>query len=151
MSARVSAPTIRPLAESDHAAWQTLWLQYLSFHGIWADDAPTSTWPRLMDPHEPIFAIGAFVDERLVGFAHFLFHRHTWTSANVCLLADVFTSPDARRGGVARALVESVFVRAADAGADHVYGTVLRSSESSQQLYDQVAERLHVLTYRHQL
>lgn len=146
-----NAATIRPLTSDDYSAWLPLWQQYMGFHGVWPEDVPLAAWPRFLDPGEPMYAIGAFVNERLVGFAHYVFHRHTWTEANCCFLADVFTVPDARRSGVAKTLVESVFARAAERGADHVYGTTLLSNELSHRLYDQVAERMNVLFYRHQL
>jgi GNAT superfamily N-acetyltransferase len=143
--------TIRTLTDGDHAAWLPLWHQYLGYHGIWADDAPADTWPRLMNPNEPMHAIGAFTGDRLDGIAHFIFHRHTWTAKNSCFLADVATAPSARRRGVARALVESVYERAAAAGADNVYGTTLLGNEASHKLYDHSAQRLNLVVYRHQL
>lgn len=143
--------TIRELVRADHEAWLPLWHQYLGYHGIWPEDAPAETWPRLMNPDEPMYAIGAFTGDRLDGIAHFIFHRHTWTTANSCFLADVFTASTARRRGVARTLVEAVFTRAAARGADNVYGTTLLSNESSHTLYDAIAERLNLVVYRHQL
>lgn len=142
---------IRPLAESDYASWLPLWHQYLAYHGIWPEDAPAETWSRFMDPAEPMHAIGAFHGERLDGIAHFIFHRHTWSRADSCFLADVFTSPEARRNGVARALVEDVYARAASAGADNVYGTTLAGNEASHKLYDLIATRLNLVVYRHDL
>ncbi len=142
---------IRALTESDHASWVPLWHQYLSYHGIWPEDAPAETWLRLMNPAEPMQAIGAFRGDRLEGIAHFIFHRHTWSRRDSCFLADVFISPEARRHGVARALVEEVYSRATLAGADHVYGTTLAGNEASQKLYDLIAMRLNLVVYRHDL
>ena len=51
---------IRPLVESDHPDWLPLWHQYLAYHGVWPQDAPTETWSRFLDPAEPMHAIGAF-------------------------------------------------------------------------------------------
>ena len=143
--------TIRPLVDADHAAWLPLWHAYLGYHGMWPEDAPRETWPRLLHPGEPMHALGAFVDGRLEGFAHYVYHRHPWSDANSCFLSDVFTALDARRRGIAKALIEAVFHAAAEAGASHVYGTTLITNESSQQLYELVAERSPVVVYRHQL
>lgn len=142
---------IRSLAPHDHDAWRVLWLQYLGHHGIWPEEAPPETWPRLMSAERRMEAIGAFDGDALVGFAHYLFHPHPWWSTEVCLLADVFTAPSLRRSGIARAMVAAVFARAAARGADHVYGTTLAGNTGSHRLYDQVAEQLPLLVYRHQL
>lgn len=136
---------IRSLLKSDYASWLPLWHQYLAYHGIWPEDAPAETWPRLMDASEPMHAIGAFTGTRLEGIAHFIYHRHTWSRADSCFLSDVFTLPDARRRGVARALVEEVFARAANAGADNVYGTTLAGNEGSHKLYKLIATRLSLV------
>lgn len=146
-----AALIVRALRVDDADAWRILWLQYLAYHGMWPEDAPPDTWPRLMDPAHALEGIGAECDGQLVGFAHYVLHPHPWLRAPVCWLADVFTDPAERRRGVARALVDAVFTRAAQSGAAHVYGTTLESNGTSQALYDQVADRLPLVVYRHEL
>ena len=147
----MTAVAIRPLGPADHEAWRPLWLEYLGYHGMWPEDAPADTWDRLMQDTVAMHGLGAFAGERLVGIAHYLLHPHPWWTKPVCLLSDVFTAWDVRRSGVARALVEAVFARAAVLGAEHVYGTTLVTNTVSQGLYDQVAVRMPLMVYRHQL
>jgi GNAT superfamily N-acetyltransferase len=138
---------IRSLAPEDRAAWEPLWTRYLAYHGWPRSQVMDTTWARLMDASEPMHALGAFEAERLEGFAHYIFHRYTWTAGDYCLLADLLTTETARRQGIGRALVEAVFDRARAAGAFCVYG-MTQADALSRALYDQVAEPLNQVVYR---
>src|SRR4051812_48036993 len=103
--------TIRPLATADRAAWAPLWDGYNAFYGragptALAPQVTDVLWQRLFDPNEPVYALVAQDDGGLQGFAHFLFHRSTTRIEPVCYLQDLFTAPEARGRGVARALIE---------------------------------------------
>ena len=78
-------------------------------------------WQRFHDPDEPMFLLGGYVDGKLTGFAHYLFHRSTWAPGNYCYLEDLFVSESARGRGVGRALIEAVYDKAEAAGASRVY------------------------------
>jgi len=68
--------TQRPLIDSDYVAWLPLWQGYQAFYQINLSAAVTTkTWQRFLDPAEPMFALGAFEDQRLVGIVHYIFHR----------------------------------------------------------------------------
>ena len=54
----------------------------------------------------PVHGLGCRSDGALVGIAHFLFHAHSWKN-EVCYLQDLFTLPEARGRGVARALIDA--------------------------------------------
>ena len=60
------------------------------------------TWARLHDPAEPMGALGAYVDGRLCGIAHYIFHRSCWTVGDYCYLQDLFVVEDARGRGLGR-------------------------------------------------
>ena len=73
-------PLIRPLEPGDRAAWDPLWQGYLTFYNASLSPETTdTTWKRLNDPAEPMFALGALVDGRLLGIVHYLYHRSCWT------------------------------------------------------------------------
>ncbi len=145
---------VRAVSREDFDAWKVLWDGYNAFYG--RKDATRlpgavteMTWSRLFDSYEPVHALVAERAGALVGLAHFLFHRSTIQIAPVCYLNDLFTAEAARGGGVARALIEEVYRRAADAGAGRVYWLTHETNTTAMKLYDQVAEKSGFLVYRH--
>lgn len=139
---------IRLLCESDHAAWMPLWTGYLAFYRTWPAEISPTTWDRLMDPAEPMHALGLFDGGDLAAIAHYIFHRHTWTTADLCFLVDVFTSEGARGAGIGTALVEAVFDRARAAGASCVYGMTDVGNTRARGIYDRVAQDMEQAVYR---
>ena len=140
---------VRPLRPDERSAWQPLWQGYLTFYeAALAPEATDVTWGRLNDPAEPMHVLGAYVDDRLVGIVHYVFHRSTWTIGDYCYLQDLFTVGEARGQGVARALIEAVYAKAADAGASRVYWLTHESNAAARALYDKVAARSGFIQYR---
>ena len=145
--------TIRPIEPTDRAAWAPLWDGYNAFYGragatALAPEITDVLWQRLFDPAEPVFALVAEDAGRLLGLAHFLFHRSTTRIEPVCYLQDLFTAPAARGRGVGRALVEGVYARARDAGAQRVYWQTKTDNATARRLYDQVARHDGFVVYR---
>jgi GNAT superfamily N-acetyltransferase len=106
------------------------------------------TWARLHDPAEPMEALGAYMDGRLRGIAHYLFHRSCWTIGNYCYLQDLFVAETARHLGLGRALIAAVEERARRAGASRLYWLTHESNAGARALYDQLAERSGFIQYR---
>ena len=111
-------------------------------------DVTDMTWARLHDLAEPMHGLGAFVDGRLLGIVHYIFHRSTWTTGDYCYLQDLFTAEDARGQGLGRALIEGVYERAGAAGASRVYWLTHESNTPARALYDRVADRSGFIQYR---
>jgi len=144
---------IRDIAPSDHEQWLPLWDGYNAFYGRSGPTAlpaeiTATTWKRFFEPAEPVHALVAELDGRLVGLAHYLFHRSTILVAPICYLQDLFTAPDQRRAGVGRALIEAVYRRAQQAGSARVYWQTHETNLLARRLYDQVAERSGFIVYR---
>lgn len=150
----LSAPLIvRPVERGDFERWLPLWDGYNAFYGragatALAPEITDVLWQRLFDPAEPVFALVAEDAGRLLGLAHFLFHRSTTRIEPVCYLQDLFTAPAARGRGVGRALVEGVYARARDAGAQRVYWQTKTDNATARRLYDQVARHDGFVVYR---
>lgn len=145
--------TVRPALEADFADWLPLWHGYNQFYGragatALAENITRTTWSRFMDPEEPMHALVAEGPDGLLGLAHFLYHRSTIQSGNSCYLQDLYTVEAARGRGVARALIQEVYRRAAEQGSPRVYWQTHESNTVAMKLYDKVAEKSGFVVYR---
>jgi GNAT superfamily N-acetyltransferase len=145
----MSEIAIRPLRPDDYAAWEPLWQGYQTFYKVdLGPEVTATTWRRFHDPAEPMFALGAFRGDELVGITHYLFHRSGWSVGPSCYLQDLFTAPEARGQGVGRALIEAVAEAARGTGATRIYWMTHETNTTAMQLYDKVAERSGFVQYR---
>ena len=144
--------TVRPIAWGDREAWQPLWDGYNAFYGRSGPTAlpaeiTETTWARFFDEDEPVHALVAERGGRLVGIVHYLFHRSTTMIGLNCYLQDLFTDPEARGGGIGRALIEAVYERARAAGSTRVYWQTHETNQTARRLYDQVASNGGFIVY----
>jgi GNAT superfamily N-acetyltransferase len=140
---------IRPLGEDEREAWNPLWAGYLAFYkSALAQEVSDLAWSRFHDPDEPLFALGGYLDGRLLGIAHYLCHRSTWAHNRYCYLEDLFVAEEARRHGLGRALIEEVYRKAEAAGASRVYWLTQSGNTQARALYDKVADNLGFIQYR---
>jgi GNAT superfamily N-acetyltransferase len=135
---------IRPVNPSERAAWEPLWQGYLTFYKATLSAAQNDlTWKRLHDPAEPMHVLGAYVDGKLEGIVHYLFHRSTWTAGDYCYLQDLFVAEGGRNHGLGRALIEAVYAKAR--------WLTHETNETARALYDKVADRSGFIQYRKML
>jgi GNAT superfamily N-acetyltransferase len=138
----------RPLA-SERQAWEPLWSAYLAFYGVsLPPEVFDSTWARIQDADEPIHALVAVLDGRIVGIVHYIFHRTTWTVGDYCYLQDLFTDEAARGRGAGRALIEAVYTAAREQGASRVYWLTQEGNATARALYDKLADHPGFTVYR---
>jgi GNAT superfamily N-acetyltransferase len=145
---------VRRVREDDFQAWLELWDGYNVFYGRSRETAlpleiTQTTWSRFFDSSEPMHALVAVDADKLVGLAHFLFHRSTIQLALTCYLQDLFTSSTARGKGIGRALILAVYEHAKAAGCPRVYWQTHETNAVAMRLYDQVADRSGFLVYHH--
>jgi GNAT superfamily N-acetyltransferase len=144
---------IRKVQKSDFAAWKALWDAYNAFYGRKGDTAlpdaiTTMTWSRFFDSYEPVNALVAEHTGKLVGLAHFLFHRSTIAIEPSCYLQDLFTTEESRGKGVGRSLIVEVYRRAEDAGSHRVYWQTHETNSTAMKLYDKIGEKSGFVVYR---
>lgn len=144
---------IRPVTAADREAWAPLWDGYNAFY---ERQGPTAlppeisdvTWARFLDSDEPVHALVAELDGRLVGLVHYLFHRSTTSIPLVVYLQDLFTAESARGAGVGRALIEAVYTAARDAGVERVYWHTHETNATARALYNTLADDSGFVVYR---
>jgi GNAT superfamily N-acetyltransferase len=129
---------VRPLGPEDRAAWEILARGYKAFYETTVPDGGyEETWQRLQAGPD-LHAVGAWLDDRLVGIAHYLFHVTFWM-ADCCYLQDLFVDSSVRGRGVARALIERVATEAQARGAARLYWLTKEDNAVARTLYDKVA------------
>jgi GNAT superfamily N-acetyltransferase len=145
--------SIRFVAQQDYDQWLPLWEGYNKFYErsgttALAPEITRMTWSRFFDAYEPVHALVAESEGKLVGLAHYIFHRSTIAIGPNCYLQDLFTTEMARGKGVARALIIEVYEQAKLAGSPRVYWQTHETNITAMQLYDKVAERSGFVVYR---
>ncbi|MEV7332106.1 GNAT family N-acetyltransferase [Micromonospora sp. NPDC093244] len=146
--------TIDSLTELDHDEWEGL---TRSFHAHWAgrpgrpatevdDDGYERTWQRLVNG-EQVRGICARLDGKMVGIAHYLFHASVW-GAGRCYLAELFVDPQARRRGIATAMIERVAKDGDEHGAPRLYWNTEIDADA-RALYDKLAVYRGYIVYNY--
>ncbi|WP_424973783.1 N-acetyltransferase family protein [Dinoroseobacter sp. S124A] len=146
----MTAPlTLRPIGPDDQTRWRALWRAYLAFYETeLGDEIYATSFARLCDPEVTDYhGLLAERDGQVLGLVHYIYHRHGWHIAPVCYLQDLYTVPEARGQGVARALIEAVYAAADRDGAASVYWTTQSGNATARALYDQVAEVTDFIKY----
>ncbi len=148
----MATPVIRELLASDQKNWTELWSDYLTFY-------KTSVSTKMFDLAFERLTSGdsgefqgliAELDNQPVGLAHTLTHRHGWYEEKVIYLQDLFVSPQARRNGIGRALVNEIYRRADTAGTPNVYWLTAADNLDARILYDQIAADTGFIKYQRQ-
>ena len=142
--------TVGPLAAQDRDAWEALFRAYCAFYG---EDHPQSMYDRAWAEFQAgtrMHALGARLDGSLAGITHFLVHPRTM-GPDACYLEDLFTAPEHRGRGVARALIEAVAGWAAGRGCSRVYWHTQQANTTARLLYDKVAVNSGFIMYTMEL
>jgi GNAT superfamily N-acetyltransferase len=140
--------TIRSLKPEDFPAWLSLWESYNSFYKRAVTmEVTEQTWKRFLDHNEPMYALVAEAEGKVVGFTTYLFHRHTAMISEVCYLQDLFTDEKFRGQGIGKSLISAVSVRAKENGSIQVYWMTHESNEVARSLYDKLAKHSGFIVY----
>jgi GNAT superfamily N-acetyltransferase len=141
---------VGPLETGDRSAWEGLARGYKAFYRDWIpDEAYEATWRRLRHGTE-LHGLGARLDGRLIGIAHYFFHPAVW-SGDACYLQDLFVDEEVRGRGAARALIEGVALAARDHGATRYYWHTQEDNARARALYDKVARFTGFIRYQYPL
>lgn len=147
---------VRDVRRADYDGWRPLWEGYNAFYGrtgptALSEQISVATWGRFFDRAEPVHALIAERAGRVVGLAHYLYHRSTSRLRDVCYLQDLFTVPELRGLGIGRRLIQGVYDAARAAGSSRVYWQTQVGNEAGRALYDKVARHDGFIVYSHEL
>jgi GNAT superfamily N-acetyltransferase len=130
---------IRPITESDKTRWLELFKEYIVFYkSSLSDEQFELTWQRINSEFN-IKGLVAEVDNKIVGFTHYIWRPSTWEVEDFCYLEDLYVDPKNRKGGVGRALIKAVEEIAIAQGSKRLYWTTAPDNETARKLYDKVA------------
>ena len=140
---------IRALSAGDRVAWGPLWRDYLAFYET---ELPAETYDltfaRYTDPsREDMRAWMAWDGETALGLVHVIVHAHGWRAEPVTYLQDLFTVPEARGKGIARALIETVYADADASGRPSVYWLTQTGNATARVLYDRIGTATEFMKY----
>lgn len=120
------------LQEQDHKEWEALWSE--SVDGALSPDVMEHSYVQIKSG-----AIQALVakdsDGRLVGLLHFVVHPVAGCMYPVCYMQDLYVSPDARRMGVASALLDFLKKHADTNNYDRVYWLLDNQNKAANEFY----------------
>jgi GNAT superfamily N-acetyltransferase len=141
--------TIRRINASDKAQWSELWRAYLGFYNtVLPDETHNTTFQRMIAGDQSMYGLMAMDAGKAIGLVHYLTHQDFWKPTPSCYLQDLFTAPEARGKGVARALMQAVFKDAAAIGIADVYWLTAETNYLGRTLYDRVGVKTPFIVYQ---
>lgn len=121
-------------------AWRDLFDGYSTFYKRQlTDPVAEAVWAWLTDPGHEVEGRLALVDGTPVGLAHFRRQPRPAFGEDMGYLDDLFVSPEARSGGVGRALIEHVREVGRGRGWRTIRWTTADDNYRARTLYDQLA------------
>lgn len=139
---------VRPVAPGDRTRWAELFRAYRAFYELQPDEGVVDrVWGWISDDAHEIGALVAETESGIVAIAHFRRFSRPSTGTVGIWLDDLFTTPEARGRGAARALIEHLTGIAAAEGRSVVRWITAADNHRAQELYDRVAARTAWVTY----
>ena len=140
---------IHPPTPHHKPGWLKLWQGYLEFYECdLPEDISDFTWERFFDPGEPVFCLGAYEGECMIGFVTYVLRRSTWSEFHYCYLEDIFVDPSHRGRGVGRKLISAVKESAQKLGCTRLYWMTHEKNATAQGLYNKLADKSGFIQYR---
>lgn len=139
---RLEGVAIKPIRRRDYAAWLPLWTANHP-EGVTAEST-NEAWRCLTDKKEPVFGLGAWHDDTLQGYVHYVLHPVVGSSRPVCYMQDIFIVPGMRRQGLARTLIRELSAVGKRENWAWIYWFALDSNAAAQSLYKKIGLRMEM-------
>jgi ribosomal protein S18 acetylase RimI-like enzyme len=139
--------TISKLTDSDYEGWLPLWNE--NNFGQVNKDITKTTWARLIDDHHPVNGLVAKIDNKAIGFLHYILHHTTGHIEPVCYMQDVYVQEDMRHNGIAKMLIQYLQNLGHQEKWARLYWLAEKENVAAQSLYKNIGLKLdftfHVL------
>jgi len=132
---------IAPLKPADYDEWLVLWSG--NNQGEIASAITAQTWSRIADPQSSVKGFAARIDGKMAGLVHYILHPVTGALTPACYMQDVYTMPEFRKRGVAKALVKHLAAEGKKSGWSRLYWLVESKNEAAQALYKTLGFKLN--------
>ncbi len=140
---------IRLVTKDDQQSWTDLWKLYLEFYETSRPpEVYQTTWDRIIDPDEDMYAIMAFDAGKPVGLVDFLYHKSFWDIEDRVYLNDLYVDSSCRGAGIGQMLVKAVENHAKEHNVALVYWLTSTDNVQAQILYDKIATRTSFVKYQ---
>ncbi|WP_423920510.1 GNAT family N-acetyltransferase [Frigoribacterium sp. 2-23] len=141
--------TVRDVQPGDEAAWRLLYSGYRAFYALPDNDvAVDTTWGWVSRREHGLRGLVAVdADGVVVALAHVRVFARPSSGRMGLYLDDLFTDPDRRGRGAARALLEHIAVLAGDEGVNVVRWITARDNAPARRVYDTHATLTPFVTY----
>lgn len=141
--------SIRPIRDTDRAAWEQLWFGYNEFYQRTISPEVTEfTWKRLTTTREIECLMAFDGGGSALGLAHYFFHPSCSTLGGNCYLQDLFVVPESRGQHVGRRLIAAVAEAAKAKSVAVLYWQTEEFNGPARRLYERVAKRSPFIRYQ---
>lgn len=150
-------PTEHQISPIEAAEFERLLPLIAAYQGFYeADDIRTdrnrSFFRRFIAPSSRGLLLGAWQEERLIGYACLYWHFSSTRAVETVLMNDLFVAEAARGRGVGRALIGASAAVARERGSPHLEWSTRPDNLTAQRLYDSTgAERSEWIEYELEL
>ncbi len=137
---------IRTLKFEDFPKWLPLWDG--NNLGQRNDAVTAETWARLIDPdNTQVNGLCAEMNGEIMGIVHYILHPTTGNINPVCYMQDVFVSPDHRRKGIGKRLVERVTEIGKEEKWARLYWLTHEGNKEAKAMYENFGIKLDFAFY----
>lgn len=140
---------IRPVRDTDQAAWLGLFRAYADFYKTTPTaEAEAAVWGWIFDASEPFWCdLAVDAQDRPLGFVQYQLMHRSLGGSKVCYLSDLFTLPEARGKGAGRALIDHVRAVAGGMGCPNLRWLTAEDNATARALYDTYQPRTPFVLY----
>ncbi len=136
--------------DGDRADWERLYHGYAEFYQVpMNEDILDAVWGWIQDDSNPFFCLFARdISGRAVGLMHCRQMPSPLRGAQVGFLDDLFVIPEARGGGVVKALYEALNQLGVEQGWPFIRWITAENNYRARALYDRLSDKTHWVTYQ---